>query len=514
MKDTFFITTAIPYMNASAHIGHAYEMVLTDILARYHRAQGKQVFFLTGTDEHGAKIVRTATKAGKSPQAFVDEYAGEFRALWDRFQISYDDFIRTSDKERHWKGAQALWEKLVAAGDLTKGIYKGLYCVGCEAFVTEKELVDGKCQYHNVPPEEVEEENYFFDLARYAPQIREAIDRGELAIIPEGKKAEVFEMLTNATQDVSFSRPEGDIPWGVPVPGDPSQMMYVWCDALANYLSAPGYGTDEARFGRVWPPDVQVVGKDIARFHAVIWPAMLLAAGLALPKTLLVHGFITSGGKKMSKSIGNVIDPVEYLDAYGVEAVRFYFAREIPSTEDGDFTKEKFIASYNGNLSNGVGNLVSRTVKMATQYFEGDVARTPETDVPVRTAAGTMSGAEKREGWTIPYLIEHEILPAYHKAMEALEVHRGTEAALRLAALLDEYIADHEPFKLVKTDPEKTKIILANVLYGITHVARMMQPIIPETAGKIFATIGAKDDTLTHFSVTALDAPLYPRHDA
>lgn len=215
----------------------------------------------------------------------------------------------------------------------------------------------------------------------------------------------------------------------------------------------------------------------------------------------------------MSKSIGNVIDPVEYLDAYGVEAVRFYFAREIPSTEDGDFTKEKFIASYNGNLSNGVGNLVSRTAKMATQYFEGKVARKGETDVPVRVATGTMSGAEKREGWTIPYLVEHEFLPAYHKAMEVFEVHRGTEVALRLAALLDEYIADYEPFKLVKSDPEKTKIILANTLYGIAHVAAMLEPIIPETVGKIRATIGA-NDTLTAFSVTSLAAPLYPRHNA
>lgn len=513
VKDTFFITTAIPYMNAPAHIGHAYEQVLADILARYHRTKGETVVFLTGSDEHGSKIVRAAQKADKSTQSFVDEYVKQYQELWRDYLISYDEFIRTSDKERHWPGAQALWSKLIEAGDIYKGTYHGLYCVGCEAFVTEKELVEGKCPHHNTVPEKIDEENYFFRLSKYTPRVREAIESGAFTIIPEGRKNEILELLSGEVEDISFSRPEGAIPWGVPVPGDPSQMMYVWCDALSNYITAAGYGTDEARFARLWPADIQVVGKDIVRFHAVIWPAMLLSAGIPLPKSLLVHGFITSGGRKMSKTIGNVVDPKEYVERYGAEALRFFLAREISSVEDGDFTEEKLIASYNGNLANGIGNLVSRTIKMATQYFDGAVSRTSETDVPINQTVETMSGVETREGWTIPYIIKNDILPAYTDAMDRCEVHKAMEAVLRLTALLDAYIAGHEPYKLIKTDRVKTESIITNALYGIFFAAVMLEPVIPESAKKIFATLGADED-MKHFNITPLEQSLFPRKEA
>lgn len=512
MKDTFFITTAIPYMNAAPHVGHAYELVLTDILARYQRGRRHAVLFLTGSDEHGTKIVRAAQKAGKSPKVFVDEYATMYQDLWRRLYISYDVFIRTSDRATHWAGATELWNAIAKSGDVYKGTYRGLYCVGCEAFVTPKELVDGKCQYHGVPPEAVEEENYFFKLSKYFSQIREAIEKKEFRIIPENRTAEILEMLSGEVEDISFSRPEGAIPWGVPVPGDPTQMMYVWSDALANYLSGVGYGSDQDRFAAHWPADVQVIGKDIVRFHAVIWPAMLLSAKLPLPKTLLVHGFITSGGKKMSKTVGNIIDPYEYVDRYGAEAFRFYLAHDISSVEDGDFTLEKFISSYNGNLANGIGNLVSRVLKMADQYFGGVIKRAPESDPPIHTVFETVGTITKREGDTIPHIVQTQILPAYTKAMEQFEVHRAMEAALRLVSILDAYIADYEPYKKIKTDRAQAEQVIGNVLYGLSFLATMLAPVIPKTADTLRGLVGAlEQDDPRQFKTGVLAAPLFPR---
>src|SRR3989344_53768 len=327
MPKKFYITTSIAYVNAPPHIGFALESVQADVLARWHRQQGEEVFFVSGTDEHGAKIVRAAEAAGKAPQELVDANAQEFKNLKKTLNLSWDGFIRASDQKTHWPVAQELWRRLEASGDLYKKRYSGRYCVGHEAFITQKDLKDGRCDLHKKEPETIEEENWFFKLSNYTKEIESRIRNNELRIVPESRKNEILALLEEGLEDVSFSRPRKDLDWGVPVPEDDTQTMYVWADALSNYIS--GYGGIKA-----WeehPADVHCIGKDILRFHGAIWPAMLLSANLPLPKNIFVHGFITVDGEKMSKSVGNVIDPFELVKRYGTDAVRYYLLREIPS---------------------------------------------------------------------------------------------------------------------------------------------------------------------------------------
>jgi methionyl-tRNA synthetase len=515
MNNTFYITTSIAYANAAPHMGHAYEAFLADTIARYKRMEGFDVFFLTGTDEHGVKISRAAERGGLGPQAFVDKNAAEFADFYASLGMSHDEFIRTSDKERHWPGANMLWKRLTDAGDMYKSKYIGLYCIGCESFVTGKDLVNGLCPRHNTPPDKVEEENYFFRLSKYATRVKELIEKDELRIIPETRKHEILSLFTENVPDVSFSRPEGTIPWGVPVPGDSTQVMYVWCDALANYISALGYGGETAKnFTKYWPADLHVIGKDILRFHALFWPAMLLSAGLPLPREILVHGFITSEGKKMSKSIGNVIDPKEYIEKHGQNALRAYFAREISPFEDGDFTEAKFLESYNANLANGLGNLVSRTVKMATDYFGGDIKHRPEIEVPLKRKFETVSGTEVTDGPSLPEVVSGEILPQYREHMDRYEIHRAAETVWNLMKRMDGYVTDYEPYRLIKIDRDKTEAILWNLLYGIHYVSAALYPIMPEASDKIRENIGAKileNGEPESFLVKPVDKPLFPR---
>ncbi|MEK7147167.1 MAG: methionine--tRNA ligase [Patescibacteria group bacterium] len=365
----FYITTAIDYANGAPHIGHALEKIQADVLARYRRQKNDSVFFLTGTDEHGAKNVKAAEKAGKTPQELVDENYAKFYALKNLLNLSFDDFIRTSDQQRHWPAAQKIWLKLFEAGDLYRKKYRGLYCVGHEAFITEKDLVEEKCIDHQTAPEIIEEENWFFRLSRYSQKIGKIIKSDELKIIPETRKNEILSLIESGLEDVSFSRPRKDLSWGVPVPNDSNSTMYVWCDALVNYISAIGYGEKASSFSKWWPADIHLIGKDILRFHAAIWPAMLLSAGLDLPKELFVHGHITVNGQKMSKTIGNIIDPVELVNKYGVDAARYFLLREIPSTEDGDFSCQKFEDRYNGDLANGLGNFSARVIALGQKYL-------------------------------------------------------------------------------------------------------------------------------------------------
>ncbi|HET8575285.1 MAG TPA: methionine--tRNA ligase [Candidatus Paceibacterota bacterium] len=512
----FYITTAIHYANAAPHVGHAYEGVLADILARYQRGRGAETFFLTGTDEHGQKIVRAAEKAGVGPQAFVDENAAKFQKLYEDLHLSNNAFIRTSNKEAHWAGAEELWKRLSNAGDIYRDTYDGLYCVGCESFVTEKELVDGKCPDHNEEPQVVEEENYFFRASKYQEQLITLIEKDELRILPDARKEETLAFLKAPLQDPSFSRPEGSVPWGIPVPGDPTQMMYVWCDALANYISALGFGKagEDEKFQKFWPADVHVIGKDILRFHAVFWPAMLLSAELPLPKTLLVHGHLISGGRKMSKTLGNVIDPQYFIKKYGSEAFRHYLGHEISPFHDGDFTEEKFIESYNGNLANGIGNLLSRTVAMAQKYFDGSVMYDENISVPMRRKLGGFA-EEEAPVFHIPYYFDQFVLPEYQREMEALEINKAAGVAWRFAAALDEYISDYEPFKLVKTDAKKTEQVLWQVLFGISKLAELLQPFLPETGEKMHHALGVQDDievnSETVFHTEPLPEPLFQK---
>lgn len=451
----FYLTTPIFYPNAKLHLGHAYTTTLSDSIVRYQRLVGKETYFLTGSDENTQKVIQAAKTAGVDSKEFLDAIIGNFKKLFASLDISYDQFIRTSDERAHWPGATALWHKLVAAGDIYKKEYEGLYCVGHEAFVTEKELVDGTCPDHGTAPEHIKEENYFFRLSRYTEEIRTKIMDDELRVVPATRKREILSLLDEGLQDISFSRPRTPSSVGIPVPGDDSQLMYVWCDALSNYITALGYGQDDALYQKFWANNdarMHVIGKDILRFHAAIWPGMLLSAGLPLPKTILVHGFITSGGKKMSKTLGNVIDPEELLAEYGTDAVRYYLARYISPFEDGDLTREHFKETYNADLANGLGNLAARIMQLAQTHLEQGTR--PEV-----------------AGFPEPYV----------QALDNFEVNKALEFVWQQIALLDQKITETAPFKLIKTDPDAGKKLILELTQELYIIGRMLNPFMPAT---------------------------------
>lgn len=463
MKDDtpFFITTAIAYANGAPHIGHAFEFVLADTIARYMRSS-REVYFITGMDEHGQKIEQKAQEANVPVQQFIEQYANQFKELDKDLGISYDYFVRTSDKERHYVGAQALWNKLAEKGDLEKRSYQALYCVGCEEFKTEKDLdAEGRCPIHLKKPEIVEEENWFFKLSKYTQAIKEKIMSGELSVSPEARKNEIMALLERGLEDVSFSRPTTKVSWGIPVPGDDSQVMYVWCDALSNYITAIGYGTDSFR-SDLWEHATHVIGKDILRFHAAIWPGMLLSAGLPLPKNIIVHGHITSGGQKMSKSLGNVIDPKEIIEMFrsacgdlAGEAARFVLLHEVPTFEDGDVTVDSIKTVYSSYLVNGIGNLTSRIMKLATTY-----------------------GVEPRGDGSIELMnMEHFNVKS---ALNMLTMHMGQ---------LDKKIQETEPFKVVKVDEAKGKEMIGELLSELRTIAKALAIFMPKTSEKILECI-------------------------
>ncbi len=463
MKKTFYLTTPIFYPNAKLHLGHAYTTTISDVLVRYHRMIGDTTYFLTGSDENTQKMVDSARKLGKEPITFLNEIVAKFASLFKELDISYDQFIRTTDQKKHWPGAQALWQRLVAAGDIYKKEYEGWYCVGHEAFVTEKDLVDGKCPDHGSVPELVREKNYFFRLSKYADMIRKKIDSGELLIVPESRKREILSFIGEGLEDVSFSRPrraDWPVGLGIPVPDDDTQVMYVWCDALANYITALGYGRDEVLYRKFWP-GMHVIGKDILRFHAAIWPGMLLSAGIPLPRAILVHGFITSGGKKMSKTLGNVIDPEELLAEYGTDAVRYFLTRHISPFEDGDITREVFKESYNAGLANGLGNTAARIMKLAEDNLSVPIAP------PVRDS----------------------FPQEYTDALDAFECNKAMEYIWTRIQGLDQRITTEEPFKVVKTDIEQGRKIIIELVAELYQIAHLLAPFLPATSEKILAAI-------------------------
>ncbi|HEY8108993.1 MAG TPA: methionine--tRNA ligase, partial [Patescibacteria group bacterium] len=373
MAKKYYITTAIDYVNGAPHIGHAAEKVQADALARWRRLRGDEVFFLTGTDENTMKLIKAADKERLEPQELADKYAGQFRAMSDGLDVSYDRFIRTSDKRAHHPGAQRVWQLLDKNGYIYKGKYEGLYCLECEQFYTEKEVVDGKCPEHGILLEKRSEENYLFKLSAFTDQIRDLIVSGKLQIAPETRKNEILSFLDEGLKDVSFSRPADKLTMGVPVPGDDSQRMYVWCDALTNYITGVGYGTDETEFKKWWPADLHVIGKGILRFHAAIWPAMLLGAGIEVPRGVFVHSYFTLEGKKISKSKGNVIAPSDLTDRHGVDAIRYYLLRALPYVEDGDYSERHFKEIYDAELANDLGNLASRVLTLIEKKCSGKV---------------------------------------------------------------------------------------------------------------------------------------------
>ncbi len=472
MAKTFYITTSIAYANAGPHIGFALESVQADAIVRAHRAWAEDGYFLTGTDEHGSKIVRAATAAGKTPQEFVDTNAAQFHALREALNLSWNNFIRTSDRKAHWPVAQELWQRIAATGDLYKKTYEGLYCVGHEAFVTPKDLVDGKCADHKKEPEVVAEENWFFTLSKYTKEIEAKIKSDELRIVPEGRKNEILSLLKEGLEDISFSRPAKDLSWGVPVPGDPSQTMYVWADALSNYISGCGGSVRWAAH----PADVHLVGKDILRFHAAIWPAMLLSAKLPLPKSVFVHGHILVNGEKMSKSVGNVVDPFELVKQYGADPVRYYLLREIPSGNDGDFSVEKFIERYNGDLANGLGNFAARVLTLGAQIGELSVAKTD----PAVTAK-----------------IE-DVRVRVREKIEQFRLHEAVAAAWELIKFGDQYVNEKKPWDKTISDEEK-RTSIANAALILEASAQLIEPFLPATAAAITQGI-VRDDAILRLS--------------
>jgi len=464
----FYITTSIPYTNAPPHIGFALEAVQADVLSRYHKKLGEDVFYLTGVDEHGLKIKKAAQKAGKTSQQFVDEISAEYLKLTKALNISNNDFIRTTDKERHKPTVEKVWLKLKGAGDIYKKKYKGYYCSGCEAFITKKDLINGECPNHKKKPEIIEEENYFFKLSKYLPRIKEKIESNQLKIVPQTRKNEVLGYIKQGIEDVSFSRSKEKY-WGFEVPDDKNQIIYVWADALPNYFSGIGYTQNPKKFGKYWPADVHCIGKDILKFHALIWPAMILSLKLPLPKTIFVHGFINVAGEKMSKSLGNTVNPFKLIEKYGTDAVRYYLLREISPTEDGDFTIEKFKVRYNSDLASGIGNLVARVRAMAERI-----------------------GFDKCN-----IVIEKEVeknKKLYKKALEEFKFNEALKAVWKLIGFCDRYIEKERPWECGDREAKiKNQKVLGNLLFAIDEIAGLLEPFLPETSKKIRREISGKD---------------------
>lgn len=478
------ITTAIDYPNAAPHMGHVLEKVLADACARWLRLRGDQVRFQTGTDEHGIKIQQTAQKEGLTPRELVDRNVPLFQELYDRLGISYDCFVRTTDQAVHWPTVKAIWEKIRAAGDLEKRTYEGLYCSGCERFITVKDLVDGKCEIHLREPEKIAEENWFFLLTKYQAWLKELLTTdGGYRIVPEFRAPETLQLIEQGLEDVSFSRPKTSLAWGVPVPGEEdTQTMYVWCDALTNYISTLGLLTDKAQ-PEWWEGSevTHVIGKDIARFHALIWPAMLKSAGLPVPPPhrLLIHGFLTSEGHKMSKSLGNVVVPAEALAKYGVDPLRFYLCHEIPVGNDGDFSWKRFGELYDSKLRNQLGNLLNRVLVLLHKSGGqlGVITEADQGDQPIAA------------DWA-----------AYRAAADAFEAHKAVAIAMSLVERLNGRMQTVQPW----TKPaEEQRPILTGFAESLRHVALMLLPFMPETAQKISRQLGVPyADAMTDKSFT------------
>ncbi len=472
----FYITTAIAYVNASPHIGHALEFIQADVLARYHRLRGDDTFFLTGTDEHGVKVYETADEQGVDVQQLVDKNALKYQALEGILGLSNDDFIRTTSI-RHKKGVQKLWRKLVENGDIYKANYKGNYCSGCEAYVSEKDLDEqGNCPMHKKPPKNLEEENYFFKLSKYSDKIKKAIETKELLILPESRKNEMLNIIGDGLNDVSFSRPKNILPWGIEVPDDDEQVMYVWGDALSNYITALDFENNGEKYKKYWPCDVHLIGKDILRFHAGIWPGILLSAGIELPKAIYVHGFVTSEGQKMSKSLGNVVNPLEYVEKYGLEAVRYYLLREIPTKDDGDFSHKRFVNVYNSELANSLGNLVNRVIMMTERYLEGKVPDS-NADNEVSSEIGAF-------------------LDQYEQAFLKFDIKLACEIVVELTDFANKYIDDKKPWILAKENPSNLPFVLYNLLEIVRFIAILLMPILPNSSEKIANQLGIKSKDL------------------
>jgi methionyl-tRNA synthetase len=482
MTKKFYITTPIYYVNARPHIGHAYTTLACDTIARRQRMMGFDTHFLTGTDEHGQKIQRAAEAAGKPPQQLTDEVSAEFRALWDRMGITYADYIRTTS-DRHKRGVQELWRRIKEHGYIYKGSYTGQYCVFDELYVDAIGPGD-PCPECGRPTETVKEENYFFKLSAFAEPLIDLYTKQPDFIRPETRRNEVIAFVRSGLRDLSISR--STFSWGIPVPDDPKHVIYVWLDALANYITALGYGQDhvsdnDSQYKKYWPADVQMIGKEIVRFHCVYWPAFLMAARLPLPKSIVAHGWLLFEESKMSKSRGNIVRTETILDVLGADALRYFLLREVVFGQDGSFSFDALVQRYNSDLANGLGNLASRTLAMITRYFKGEVpypshaaAHKPADDAIAKTAEKTIAD--------------------YHSLFEQYHFSRALETAWALVAAVDKYIVENEPWSLAEKQDENSRARLATVLYTSAEALRIVtilaHPVMPEATAKIWTQLG------------------------
>ncbi|HTO30674.1 MAG TPA: methionine--tRNA ligase [Pararhizobium sp.] len=510
-KPPFYITTAISYPNGKPHIGHAYELIATDAMARFQRLDGREVLFLTGTDEHGQKMQQTARKEGISAQELADRNSAEFRKMGALLNASNDDFIRTTEK-RHYEAVTDIWNRMAGAGDLYKDSYSGWYSVRDEAYYQEGETelrADGvRYGPQGTPVEWVEEASYFFKLSAYQDRLLQHYEDNPDFIGPAERRNEVISFVKSGLKDLSMSRTTFD--WGIPVPNDPGHVMYVWVDALTNYITATGYLTDpEGPRAKFWPADIHMIGKDIIRFHAVYWPAFLMSAGLPLPKKVFAHGFLLNKGEKMSKSLGNVVDPVNLVEHFGLDPIRYFFLREVSFGQDGSYSEEGIATRINSDLANGVGNLASRSLSMIVKNCDGQIpACGPLTDED----KAMLAAADALEGST-------------RDDMNALMIHRALTSIIAVVSEADRYFAGQAPWALKKTDPARMGTVLYVTADVVRQVAILLQPFMPASAGKLLDLVAVPTDKRTFASLgeagrlvagTALEAPtpVFPRYVA
>ncbi len=461
MKKKFLITTPIYYVNDKPHIGHAFTTLAADVLTRYLRIKGQKVFFLTGTDEHGAKIAQGAEKLGIEPKRFCDKNSELFKNTWKNLNINYSHFIRTTDKI-HEKTVKTFLKKLQEKRAVYEKEYRGIYCTGCERFLTKKELVNGKCPNHRIKPEEVSEKNYFFKLRDYLKQVENLIKKNKLKIEPDYAKKETLGLFKQKLDDFSISRQKEKVKWGIELPFDKDQITYVWIDALLNYITGDG----SKEFEKYWKDGcvIHLLAKDILKFHAIFWPAMLLAIDHKIPSKEFIHGFFTINGQKMSKTLGNIIDPNNMIKKFGIDATRYLLLSQFPFGQDGDIKEDRFIEKYNADLANGLGNLISRVLKLAI-----------ENNIKLSKSISSKEFLEKIKNTK----------DKYKQNIETFKLYEALREIWRLISFCDGYIEKNKPWKLVKTDKKKLKEVLSNLLYCIFEIANLIEPFLPETSEKI-----------------------------